>query len=79
MIKDISTRLYTAIFFTFFVIGSLVLSQWSYTLLFFLISLLCGYEFYKIVFDKIRASPAQLFYASSIWDCNKNGVPPGSS
>lgn len=51
MIKDISTRLYTAIFFTFFVIGSIVLSQWSYTILFFLISLLCVYEFYKIVFD----------------------------
>lgn len=51
MIRDISTRLYTAIFFTFFVIGSLMLSQWTYTFLFLLISVLCGYEFYKIVFD----------------------------
>ena len=51
MRKDILIRLYTAIFFTFFVIGSLLFSEWTYTLLFFLISYFCGLEFYKIVFD----------------------------
>lgn len=61
MRKDILIRFYTAIFFTFFVIGSLLVSQWTYTLLFFLISFFCGLEFYKIVFDvrnKLRFSLA---------------------
>jgi len=51
MTRDITTRLYTAIVFTFFVIAGLMTAPWTYFLLLFIISVLCGYELTMIVSD----------------------------
>ena len=47
--KDISTRLYTAIVFTAFVLAGLMISKWTYFALLFIISVLCGYELTMII------------------------------
>lgn len=47
--SDISTRLYTAIFFTAIVIGGLMIHEWTYFLLLLLISVFCGIELMKIL------------------------------
>ncbi len=47
--KDISTRLYTAIVFTAFVLAGLMVNQWTYFALLLIISILCGYELTMII------------------------------
>jgi phosphatidate cytidylyltransferase len=48
MIKDIQTRLITAIFFTAWVLGSLVLHQWAYYSLFLIICFAASFELLRV-------------------------------